>query len=116
MAGLAPQALAALALVLGAMLVFSGVTPARGIDLAWLGSYIPLTLIEGAHFLATVLGALLMISARGLAFRLDGAWWTALIAACAALVLSLVKAVAVYEAGALALFAVALLVARRPPG
>ncbi len=112
MAGLAPQALAALALVLGAMLVFSGVTPARGIDLAWLGSFIPLTLIEGAHFLATVLGALLMISARGIAFRLDGAWWTALIAACAALVLSLVKAVAIYEAGALALFAVALVFTR----
>ncbi len=78
MAGLAPQVLAALALVLGAMLVFSGVTPARGIDLEWLGSFLPLPLIEGAHFLATVLGALLMISARGLAFRLDGAWWTAL--------------------------------------
>ena len=75
-------------------------------------SFLPLPLIEGAHFLATVLGALLMISARGLAFRLDGAWWTALVAACAALVLSLVKAVAIYEAGALALFAVALLVSR----
>ena len=75
-------------------------------------SFLPLALIEGAHFLATVLGALLMISARGLAFRLDGAWWTALLAACAALVLSLVKAVAIYEAGALALFAVALLVSR----
>lgn len=112
MAGLAPQALAALALVLGAMLVFSGVTPARGIDLEWLGSFVPLTLIEGAHFLATVLGALLMISARGLAFRLDGAWWMAMAAACAALVLSLVKAVAIYEAGALALFALALAVSR----
>ncbi len=54
-----------------------------------------------------------MIAARGLAFRLDGAWWAALIAACAALVLSLVKAVAIYEAGALALFAAALLVSRR---
>ena len=59
------------------MLVFSGVTPARGIDLVWLASFLPLPLIETAHFLATVLGALLMIAARGLAFRLDGAWWTA---------------------------------------
>jgi phosphatidylglycerol lysyltransferase len=111
-AGLAPQALAALALVLGAMLVFSGVTPARAIDLEWLGMLLPLPLIEGAHFLASVLGALLMVAARGLAFRLDGAWWTAMLAACAALVLSLVKAVAVYEAGALALLAVALFAAR----
>ncbi|MFO1207838.1 MAG: bifunctional lysylphosphatidylglycerol flippase/synthetase MprF [Amaricoccus sp.] len=112
MTGLLPQVLATLALVLGAMLVFSGVTPARGIDLEWLNSYLPLPLIEGAHFLSSVLGALLMISARGLAFRLDGAWWTAILAACAALVLSLVKAVAIYEAAALAIFAVALLVSR----
>ena len=34
--------------------------------------------------------------------RADGAWWTAMVAACGALVLSLVKAVAVYEAAALA--------------
>ncbi len=112
-AGLAPQAIAALALVLGAMLVFSGVTPARGIDLDWLGSLFPLPVIETAHFLATVLGAVLMISARGLAFRLDGAWWTALAASLVALVLSLVKAVAIYEAGALAIFAAALLVSHR---
>ena len=111
-AGLAPQLLAALALVLGAILVFSGVTPARGIDLEWLNSFIPLPLIETAHFLSSVLGALLMISARGLAFRLDGAWWTALVTACAALVLSLVKAVAIYEACALAVFAGALLASR----
>ncbi len=112
-AGLAPPTLAAMALVLGAMLVFSGVTPARPIDLDWLGQLLPLPLIEGAHFLASILGALLMISARGLAFRLDGAWWTAMLAACAALVLSLLKAVAIYEAAALALFAATLFVARQ---
>ncbi|HVH03436.1 MAG TPA: hypothetical protein VM891_10915, partial [Amaricoccus sp.] len=50
--GLAPQALAAFALLLGAMLVFSAVTPARAIDLEWLGQFIPLPLIESAHFLA----------------------------------------------------------------
>ncbi len=112
MAGLAPQALAAFALVLGTMLVFSAVTPARGIDLEWLASFLPLTVIEGAHLFASILGALLMVSARGLAFRLDGAWWLAFVAACAALVLSLVKAVAIYEAATLAVFAGALLVSR----
>lgn len=111
-AGIAPPVLAAMALVLGAMLVFSGVTPARPEDLDWLGSFVPLSLIEASHFLASLSGALLLISARGLAFRADGAWWTAMLAACAALVLSLVKAVAVYEALALALFAAALFVAR----
>lgn len=111
--GLAPQAIAALALMLGAMLVFSAVTPARSIDLEWLGQFLPLPLIEGAHFLASVLGAVLMISARGLAFRLDGAWWMALLAAAAALILSLVKAVAIFEAAALLILIVALLLGRR---
>ncbi|MCA8878351.1 MAG: bifunctional lysylphosphatidylglycerol flippase/synthetase MprF [Rhodobacteraceae bacterium] len=109
---LAPQTLAAFALMLGAMLVFSAVTPARTIDLEWLGRFLPLPIIESAHFLASVLGAVLLVAARGLAFRLDGAWWTALAAAGAALVLSLVKAVAVYEAAALAIFILALLLAR----
>ncbi|MFT3972945.1 MAG: bifunctional lysylphosphatidylglycerol flippase/synthetase MprF [Amaricoccus sp.] len=108
MGGLVPQVLAAFALVLGTMLVFSAVTPARGIDLEWLASFLPLTLIEGAHLIASILGAVLMISARGLAFRLDGAWWAAMVASLGALVLSLVKAVAVYEAATLALFAGAL--------
>ena len=112
MGGLVPQVLAAFALVLGAMLVFSAVTPARGIDLEWLASFLPLSVIEGAHLIASILGAVLMISARGLAFRLDGAWWAALVASLGALVLSLVKAVAVYEAATLALFAVALLLSR----
>ncbi|MBP7003385.1 bifunctional lysylphosphatidylglycerol flippase/synthetase MprF [Amaricoccus sp.] len=110
--GLAPQALAALTLVLGAMLVFSAVTPARAIDLEWLGAIFPLPLIESAHFLASVLGALMMVAARGLAFRLDGAWWTALLAALAALALSLVKAVAIFEAAALAALVLALLLGR----
>lgn len=110
---LAPPALAAFALMLGAMLVFSAATPARTIDLEWLGAMLPLPIIESAHFLASVLGAVLMVAARGLAFRLDGAWWTALVAATLALVLTLVKAIAVYEALALAVFIVALIVARK---
>lgn len=112
MGGLVPQVLAAFALVLGTMLVFSAVTPARGIDLEWLAGFLPLSVIEGAHLIASILGAVLMISARGLAFRLDGAWWTAIVAALGALVLSLVKAVAVYEAAVLALFAIALFLSR----
>lgn len=111
--GIAPQALAALTLVLGAMLVFSAVTPARPIDLEWLARFIPLPLIESAHFLASLFGALMMVSARGLAFRLDGAWWTALISASAALVLSLAKAIAVFEATVLGLLIVALILSRK---
>ncbi|WP_157982096.1 bifunctional lysylphosphatidylglycerol flippase/synthetase MprF [Oceanicella sp. SM1341] len=112
-AGLAPQLLAAFALMLGAMLVFSAVTPARAVDLEWLARHVPLPLLEGAHFLASVLGAVLMLTARGLAYRLDGARAVALAAAGAALVLSLLKAYALYEAAALGLFVLLMLAARR---
>lgn len=110
---LAPQVLAAYSLVLGAMLVFSAVTPARGIDLEWLAAFLPLPILESAHFLASSLGFVLIVSARGLAFRLNAAWWVALLAAAAAFAFSLVKAIAVFEAMALALLMLALLASRQ---
>ncbi|CZT33324.1 bifunctional lysylphosphatidylglycerol flippase/synthetase MprF [Rhizobium sp. 9140] len=110
---LTPLLLSALALVLAAMLVFSSVTPTPDENLAFLSDYVPLPVIEGAHFLASVLGLALLIAARGLARRLDGAWWAALGLALAALLLSLVKAVALFEAGLLAFFIISLLISRR---
>lgn len=110
---LAPQVLAAYSLVLGAMLVFSGVTPARGIDLEWLAAFLPLPILESAHFLASSLGFVLMVSARGLAFRLNAAWWVTMLTAAAAFAFSLVKAIAVFEAMALTLLMLALVATRR---
>lgn len=110
---LAPTLLAALALVLGAMLVLSSVTPTPGDNLDLLARFLPLPVVEGAHFLASILGLMLVIVARGLAQRLDGAWWGALVIALLALVLSLAKAVAIYEAALLAILVLALLPSRR---
>lgn len=110
---LTPTLLATLALVLAAMLVFSSVTPTPDENLAFLSGYVPLPVLEGAHFLASLLGLVLFIAARGLARRLDGAWWAALVIALVALLFSLVKAVALVEAGLLAFFVVSLLATRR---
>jgi phosphatidylglycerol lysyltransferase len=110
---LTPLLLSALALVLSAMLVFSSVTPTPDENLAFLSDYVPLPVIEGAHFLASILGLALVIVARGLSRRLDGAWWAALGLSLAALLLSLVKAVALFEAGLLGFFIVSLLISRR---
>lgn len=110
---LAPTLLATLALLLGVMLVLSSVTPAPDGNLDALAQVLPLPVLEGAHFLASILGLLLVIVARGLAQRLDGAWWSAIFIAIAALVLSLAKAVAIYEAGMLALLLVGLVASRR---
>lgn len=107
---LAPALISTLSLVLGTMLIFSSVVPTPGSDLDFLSNYLPLPIVEGAHFLSSLLGLLLIVAARGLGQRLDGAWWVALAGASVAFAFAFLKAVAVFEAGLLALFILALLV------
>ncbi|GEO80046.1 bifunctional lysylphosphatidylglycerol flippase/synthetase MprF [Pararhodospirillum oryzae] len=109
---LVPPVLSALTVTLGAMLIFSGVTPAQPDSLSVLADWVPLPVVEGAHFLASILGLLLIVVARGLAFRLDGAWGVALGASFLAVVLSLLKALALGESILLSLLIVALLANR----
>lgn len=108
-----PLLLATLGIVLAIMLVLSSVTPTPDENLAFLEALLPLPIVEGAHFLASLLGLALVIVSRGLAQRLDGAWWASVAIAVAALLLSLIKAVALVEAGMLAFFLVGLIVSRR---
>lgn len=110
---LAPPLMAASALILGAILVFSGVTPTPDETLDALGRWLPLPIVEASHFLASCIGLVLFVTARGLARRLDGAWLVAMVGSVAALVFSLLKSVAVIQAGLLGLFVVALLANRR---
>lgn len=110
---LAPSLLATLTFILGAVLIFSSVTPATHTRLDLLAAYVPLLLVEGAHFFASLLGLALIVSARGVGQRLDGAWWLAVLAALAALALSLLKAVALIEAGLLAFLVLGLFATRR---
>lgn len=112
-ARLAPPVLATLTFVLGAMLVFSGVTPAPHADLAALGAVMPLPIVEGAHFLASILGVGMLVIARGLAFRLDGAWWAAIGASGVGVVLAVCKGLDLEEAIVLLVLLAALLATRR---
>lgn len=106
---LSPPLLSAFALMLGTMLIFSSVTPTPETNLSLLASLLPLPVVEGAHFLSSLLGLALVIASRGLAQRLDGAWWVALGAAILAFVLAFLRAVALGEATLLAVFVVAML-------
>ncbi|MBB3595553.1 phosphatidylglycerol lysyltransferase [Rhizobium sp. BK529] len=110
---LMPQLLSALALLLGVMLIFSSVTPTPDQNLEFLSNYLPLPIVESAHFLSSLLGLALVVAARGLGQRLDGAWWVAVFSAVAALTLSLLKAIALVEAGFLAFLVFGLFVSRR---
>ena len=112
LAQLAPVLTSALAFLCGTMLVLSSVTPTPDVNLDFLSDVLPLPLIEGAHFLASILGLVLILAARGLQQRLDGALVVAIAASLAAMVFSLVKAAAVVEAGLLALLVFSLVATR----
>lgn len=107
-----PLVLAAFAVLVGAMLVFSGATPTPDVALGWLEKALPLTLVEGAHFLASIVGLFMILAARGLVHRLDGAWWVATTLAAVSVPLALVKGVAIGEALLLAILVLALVLAR----
>lgn len=110
--GIAPVVFGTLAMVLGAMLVFSGVTPPADTRIDLMSSLIPLPLVEGAHFVGSVIGVFLLVSGRGLVHRLDGAWWLTLTLTALSIPLALFKALAVGEAILLAVLIVGLVSGR----
>ncbi len=112
-ARLTPPVLGALTLLLGVMLIFSGVTPAISWRLDILSMTVPLPVVEGAHFIASVLGVGMIVAARGLAYRLDGAWWASVLMVSVAIVLSLLKGIAEAEAVVLIILLGALLASRQ---
>lgn len=111
-ARLTPSFLAALTFLAGAVLVTSGATPSFQSRLAALSDVFPLWQIEAAHVFASVIGLLLLFTARGLHHRLDGAWWCATLLAPLAVALSLVSALAYTQAALLTILCVALLATR----
>ena len=110
--GIAPVMLGTLAMVLGAMLVFSGVTPPADTRLDLMSSVFPLPLVEGAHFVGSVIGVFLLVAGRGLVHRLDGAWWLTLSLTALSIPLGLLKALAVGEAILMAILIVGLVSSR----
>ncbi|HBF32123.1 bifunctional lysylphosphatidylglycerol flippase/synthetase MprF [Rhizobium sp.] len=110
---ISPALLGALTFIMGALLIFSSVTPTPESNLEILEGIVPLSVVESAHFFSSLLGLFLVIAARGLVQRLDGAWWAAVVGACVALVLSLLRAFAVFEASALAILVVGLFASKR---
>ncbi|GAB3122226.1 bifunctional lysylphosphatidylglycerol flippase/synthetase MprF [Novispirillum itersonii] len=96
-ARLAPPVLAGLTLVTGGVMILSGTMPLDDAVVTLLDGKVPLPLVEGGHFLGSVLGVVLLAVARGLVHRLDGAWWAAVLVVCTDLLLSLIRALAIEE-------------------
>lgn len=108
-----PRALSLVAFASGALLLFSGAMPAVGHRLQWVYGVLPLPVVELSHFADNLLGASLLILARGLERRLDAAYHLTLVALAAAIVFSLARALDYEQALTLALMLVLFLPAKR---
>ncbi|RKH13676.1 bifunctional lysylphosphatidylglycerol flippase/synthetase MprF [Corallococcus sp. CA053C] len=103
-----PWAASAVAFVAGAVLLFSGATPAETERLAVLRRWVPLPLLEVSHLLGSLVGLSLLLLARGLQRRLDAAYVLTQVLLVAGAVFSVVKGVDYEEASLLLLLAAAL--------
>jgi len=108
-----PQVLAISVFVAGIILLFSGATPEIRGRVAWIGHFFPLLVIESSHFLGTLVGVILLILARGLQKRLDGAYILSTIFIGAGILFSLLKGFDYEEALILSLILTAFLPCRR---
>lgn len=105
---LAPPVSAVLAFGAGATLLVSAATPSVAERIRFLAEFAPLALIELSHFLASVMGLLLLVIAGGLWRRQSGAYWLALGLLAAGAVMLLLKGGEWEPALALALIAALL--------
>lgn len=107
-----PQAIGIAVFGAGAVLLFSGATPAISHRLVWLRHFVPLPVLELSHLLGSAVGVGLMMLANGLYRRLDAAWWLTVWLLCAGILLSLLKGFDYEEAIVLAAVVVLLVSAR----
>lgn len=110
--GIAPHLLAFTTFVGGAVLLFSGATPALPSRLYWLRRLVPLPVVEISHFFGSIAGAILLLVARGLQRRLDAAYQAAVFIISLGIVLQIFKG-GDYEEAIILVIMLAALVASR---
>jgi len=94
------------------VLLISGAMPELPRHLAPLAALVTLSVLEASHFLSSLVGAALLLVARGIQRRLDTAFWATVACLCAGMVFSLLKDLGYREALLLGLVLAALLPAR----
>ena len=112
-AAVVPRLLSILTFAAGAMLLFSGATPAVAGRLHFLGKVIPLSLIEFSHFADNLAGAGLLLLARGVERRLDAAYHLTLAVIIGGIILTVLRAFDYEEAAFLILLALFFLPSRK---
>jgi len=104
--------LAVLVFLAGALLLFSGATPAAPGRLGWLEGFLPLAVLELSHFAGSVAGVALLLLSQGIARRLDASYYLSVTLLVVGLAASLLKGGDYEEAALLALLLLALWPAR----
>ena len=112
-AALVPRLMAVATFAAGAILLFSGATPARAGRLGWVNDVLPLPIIELSAYFASIAGAALILLARGLQRRLDAAYHVTLWVLAGGMVFALTSALDVEQAAFLAVMLVMFLPSRR---
>lgn len=110
---LAPRALALTTFLAGVLLLVTGAIPADDRRLAWLGELLPLSVIEATHFLSSIVGAVLVLSAWGLERRSHLAYALVRILFGVGILLTLLRSFDLRLASFLAITFVLLLLAGR---
>ncbi|MBK6597375.1 MAG: bifunctional lysylphosphatidylglycerol flippase/synthetase MprF [Proteobacteria bacterium] len=110
---IAPQAIAFLVFGAGLLLLLSGSTPAIETRLQLLSRLLPLAVLELSHLAGSAIGVAMLILARGLYRRLDGAWHLTIWLLVAGIAASLLKGLDWEEAVFLAAVVVTLVITRR---
>ena len=108
-APIVPWLAATAAIVAGGVLLVSGATPTVAERLHLLRRAVPLPVLEASHLLGSLAGTGLLLLARSLFRRLDGAWVTAMVLLGAGAIVSLAKGLDWEEASLMIAFMLVLL-------
>lgn len=112
-ASVAPSIVALCSFIAGIVLLLSGATPAIPHRMEWLKYAVPLPIVEVSHFLGSIAGVGLLLLARGLQRRLDGAYLGAAILLSGGIAFSILKGLDYEEALILFVMLATLVMTRR---
>ncbi|QAY77540.1 bifunctional lysylphosphatidylglycerol flippase/synthetase MprF [Sphingosinicella sp. BN140058] len=105
---LAPLTMAAAVFGAGALLIVTGAMPLFPDRVAAMTGLLPSVLLDLSHFTSSIVGTLLLFMAYGLYRRADFAWIASMVLLGAGVILALLRALDLAEAGALGLVLVLL--------
>ncbi|HEY3934568.1 MAG TPA: lysylphosphatidylglycerol synthase domain-containing protein [Gemmatimonadales bacterium] len=108
-----PHLFAVLTFITGFILLVSNTLPSQSEGFAWLGNLVRLAVIEGSHFIGSLVGMGLLLLAFGLERRLRGAYRLTVTLIVLGILAALLQAVEVTTAVLLAVLLLLLLTGRR---